>query len=211
MNPLDETTAVETSVVPESEKTTIAQERNAPKDLMAPMTFLRKSAPQELRLAGDIAYTTAGVLVILIVASAIIVSIAWFVFDITHLQHTLPPGVTDSSVFMRNQIISAVTNLMANFILVLILVEILNDIVIFFRTRKISPRPIVLLPLYVLMRGIILLGNTMLTYPFVITNNNVFSGAFVQSMLEMAGLSIAGLLLSASVYFLRDIRAKKTK
>jgi uncharacterized membrane protein (DUF373 family) len=157
--------------------------------------------PPGLRMASDIAYTGIGAIIVVLVAVALVVTLAWFAFDLTSIH---PSGLSSNTV--RNLVINAVANLLANVALILVLVEVLNSLVSFIRTRRASARPLLLIPLFVIMRAIILLVNQVVTGT-ISSNTEVF----IKTLAEMGAFALVGLFLCVGLAFVRDPTTNTTK
>ena len=167
----------------------IRQESNLPSMLI--------QIPAGIRMAGDIAYTVIGAIIVLLVLAAVGVSLSWFFFDIGNIH---PAHM--ASVDVRNQVITAVADLLSNVALILVLVEVLTALVTFIRTRRASARPILLIALFVLMRAIIKQVNQVVTSPLQ-PNNQIF----VKTLAEMGALALVGLFISVALAVIRDPNA----
>ncbi len=204
MTPVDgtDTSEIETVPAPAESRVIVSTVREVPSTEIAPHQMSgERQLPAALRVATDVGYSLISFIVILMVAASIITLLAWFGFDITHINtHSVPPGVTDQSTYIRDQVINAVANLLANLVLVLVLLEVVTQIVGFFRTRKASARPLLLIPLFVVTRGIILLANQLITTPASGTNYQ----PLIESLAEMGALALVGLFLSFAISALRE-------
>lgn len=167
----------------------IRQESNLPSMLI--------QIPAGIRMAGDIAYTVIGAIIVLLVLAAVGVSLSWFFFDIGNIH---PAHM--ASVDVRNQVITAVADLLSNVALILVLVEVLTALVTFIRTRRASARPILLIALFVLMRAIIKQVDQVVTSPLQ-PNNQIF----VKTLAEMGALALVGLFISVALAVIRDPNA----
>lgn len=162
----------------------------------------RRSIMSVLHMASDISYTTIGAIVVIFVGLALVVNVAWFMFDLTHLTHTPPVGIS-SSAFMRDQVISALVNFLANLVLVLILIEVVTALTSFFRTRKMPLRPILLIPLFVLMRGVIIFASQLLVTSLS-AGSTLINSEVIKIMAEMGAFALVGLIVSASLGLIRE-------
>jgi uncharacterized membrane protein (DUF373 family) len=183
-----------TAIATVREMPVVEGEHRTMTDLPAVPASRAASMPAGLRVANDIAYAGIGAIIVLLVAAALLVTVAWFIFDLTNI-HT--DHVASNAV--RNQVIDAVANLLANIALILVLIEVLTALVSFIRTRHASPRPLLLIPLFVIMRAIILLVDQVISASTPSTTE-----AFVRLLAELGVLSLVGLFLSIALAFVRD-------
>lgn len=159
-----------------------------------------------LQQASNIAYSAVSGIILLIVAAAIVTAIVWFVGDLHAVGSTpIPASVTDHNSYTRNEIINAAVGFLANLVLVLVLVEVFSAIVNFVRTRRATARPLILVPLYIVMRAIMLLGaqlllNTTSTNAAAYTDTTMF----IEVLAEMGVFSLVGLSLSIALAALRE-------
>lgn len=149
-----------------------------------------------------VAYSTIGGIILLIAVVAIITSLVWFVGDLHAIATTpIPASATDHTTYTRDAIITAAVNLLANLVLVLVLVEVFSAIVSFVRLRRASARPIILVPLYIVMRAIVLLGGQLFLNPPTASTGTT---TFLLILGEMGAFALVGLALSAALAALRE-------
>ncbi len=186
--------APSTAIATVQELPVVEGEHRTMTDLPAVRVSRAASMPAGLRVANDIAYAGIGAIIVVLVGAALLVALAWFAFDLTNI-HT--DHVASNAV--RNQVIDAVANLLANIALILVLIEVLTALVSFIRTRRASPRPLLLIPLFVIMRAIILLVDQVIG-----GSVSTSTEAFVRMLAELGVLSLVGLFLSIALAFVRD-------
>ena len=152
------------------------------------------AAPPMLRFASNVAYTSLSAVIVIGVAVAIIVTIVWFVSDLTSI-HT--QGMTSGAV--RNQVINVAANFLANLAMILVLIEVVTSLVLFIQTRRASARPLLLIPLFVVMRGVILITNQLITSGISTTNE-----IFFKLLAQMGAFALVGLFISLALAAIRD-------
>lgn len=156
-----------------------------------------------VQTASEIAYSAVGGIIILVVAAAFVTLIVWFVSDLAAVgSHTAPTGV-DATTYSRNLIITAAANFLANLVLVLILVQVFSAVIGFLRTRHASARPILLIPLFIVMRAIIVIGSQLLLLPPPPAGSEGTT-TFIELLVEMGVFALVGLTLSIALAVLRD-------
>lgn len=159
--------------------------------------------PAAMQTASDIAYSAMGGIIILVVAAAFVTLLVWFVSDLMTVgSHTVPAGL-DNTTYTRNLIITAAANFLANLVLVLILVQVFSTIIGFLRTRHASARPILLIPLFIVMRAIIVIGSQLLLLPPPPSGSSG-TATFIELLAEMGVFALVGLTLSIALAVLRD-------
>jgi hypothetical protein len=163
-------------------------------------------ASSTIRKASVIAYTGVSGLVLLIVAASFVTLLVWFISDLRNIGSLPIPSGIDHSTFVRNQVISAVINLLANLVLVFILIEVFTAIVNFVRTRRATARPLLLIPLYIIMRAIVVIGGQLVFNP---PPND--TQVFIEVLAELVVFSLVGLALSIALAVLRDPNPPKTQ
>jgi uncharacterized membrane protein (DUF373 family) len=170
---------------------------------------VREEPPLNIQQVSRVTYTAIGGIILLIAAAAIVISLAWFVGDLhAILTSPIPASVTDHTTYTRDAIINAAVNLLANLVLVLVLLEILSAIVNFVRLRRATARPIVLVPLYIVMRAIVLLGGQLFLNPPTASTGTT---TFLLILGEMGAVALVGLMLSAALAALREPMPKEEK
>jgi hypothetical protein len=152
-----------------------------------------------IRKASDVAYTGVSSLILLIVAASFVTLLVWFISDLRSVNAVPVPAGVDHNLFVRNQVINAVIGLLANLVLVLILIEVFTAIVNFVRTRRATARPILLIPLYIIMRAIVVIGGQLIFNP-PLDNTQTF----IEILAELVVFSLVGLALSIALAVLRD-------
>ena len=153
-----------------------------------------------LQQASNMAYSAVSGIILLIVAAAVVTAVVWFIGDLHAVATTpIPATITDHNSYTRNQIVNAAMGFLANLVLVLVLVEVFSAIVNFIRTRRATARPIVLVPLYIVMRAILLLAAQLIVNP-----PGTDSVAFIEILAEMGVFSLVGLSLSIALAALRE-------
>ena len=153
-----------------------------------------------LQQASNVAYSAVSGIILLIIAAAVVTAVVWFVGDLHAVATTpIPANITDHSGYTRNQIINAAMGFLANLVLVLVLVEVFSAIVNFIRTRHATARPIVLVPLYIVMRAILLLVAQLIVNP-----PGTDTTAFIEILAEMGVFALVGLSLSIALAALRE-------
>jgi uncharacterized membrane protein (DUF373 family) len=167
---------------------------------------VREESPITMQRVGAIAYSAVGAITAIIAGLAIIVSLIWFIGDLHAVGATsIPANVIDHSAYIRNEYITAALNFLANLVLVLVLIEIFSAITTFVRTRRATARPIILVPLYIVMRAIVLLGSELLLNPPDATN----TPTFILVLAEMGAFALVGLALSVALAALRETTPKE--
>jgi uncharacterized membrane protein (DUF373 family) len=153
--------------------------------------------PQAVQRATNAVYTSLSLITVVIAAIAILVFSGWFIWDITHIPAT-PNGV-DSTLFFRNQVIKGIANFLANMTLVLVLVEVLTALILFIRNHYASVRPILLIPLFIVMRGIILMSNDLIINPPSDDN-----GVFTKHMIQLGAFGLIGIFIALALAVVKD-------
>jgi uncharacterized membrane protein (DUF373 family) len=162
---------------------------------------VREESPITMQRIGAIAYSAVGAITAIVAGVAIIISIIWFIGDLHAVGSApIPSGITDHGAYIRNEYITAALNFMANLVLVLVLVEIISAINTFVRTRRATARPIILVPLYIVMRAIVLLGSELMLNPPDATS----TPTFILVLAEMGAFALVGLALSVALAALRE-------
>lgn len=164
---------------------------------------VREESPITMQRVGNMAYSAVGAITAIIAALAIIISIVWFIGDLHAVGSTpIPAGITDHDTYVRNEYITASLNFLANLVLVLVLIEIFSAIVTFVRTHRATARPIILVPLYIVMRAIVLLGSQLMLNPADAYTTN--TPTFILVLAEMGAFALVGLALSVALAALRE-------
>ncbi len=157
-----------------------------------------------LQQAGNVANSLISGAIILIVAASIVTAIVWFIGDLHSVATTPVPAGVNPNTFTHNEIINAALNLLANLALVLVLLEVLSSIVNFVQTRHATARPLVLVPLYIVMRAILLLVAQLIVNP----PDANHTAQLIVILAEMGAFSLVGLSLSIALAALREPTAK---
>ena len=152
-----------------------------------------------IQKASNVAYSAVSVAILLIVAASFVTLLVWFISDLRAIGVTPVPAGVNHSQFVRNEIIDAVIGLLANLVLVLILIEVFTAIVNFVRTRRATARPILLIPLYIIMRAIVIIGGQLVFNPPPSDTQ-----LFIEILAELGVFSLVGLALSIALAVLRD-------
>ncbi len=157
-------------------------------------------AQQILQQAGEVSFTLARAIVALFVTVTIIVCIVWFVGDLRAIPGIpVPAGVTDRTAFTHNEIINAALGFLANLVLVLVVVEVTTALIALVRERRTNVRPLLLVPIYILMRGILLLVGQLMITPMGAVQTNIL----IVTLAEMSAFALVGLMLSLALAALR--------
>ncbi len=163
-------------------------------------------ANSTIRKASTIAYNGVSGLILLIVAASFVTLLVWFISDLRGINALPVPAGMDHTQFVRGQVVNAVIGLLANLVLVFILIEVFTAIVTFVRTRRATARPILLIPLYIIMRAIVVLGGQLLFNP-PLDNTQLF----IEILAELVVFSLVGLALSIALAVLRDPNPPKAQ
>jgi len=155
-----------------------------------------------MQRVSNIAYSAVGAVVALFIAASFITLVVWFIADLRAIATTaIPASITDHTTYTRNEIINASLNLLANLVLVLVLVEVFSAIVNFIRLHRATARPIILIPLYIVMRAIVQLGSQLLLNP---PTPDTGTSTLIVVLAEMGAFALVGLALSLALAALRE-------
>jgi hypothetical protein len=164
------------------------------------IVLISEPVQKTIQRAGEISFTLARALVALFVTVTIIVCIVWFIGDLRAIPGVpVPAGVTDRAAFVHNEIFNAVLGFLANLVLVLVVVEVTTALIALVRERRTNVRPLLLVPIYILMRGILLLVGQLMITPIGGVQTNIL----IVTLSEMSAFALVGLMLSLALAALR--------